>query len=52
MIGETTRAAAARNVKRELGLDLMVDRFSVIATYSMVWQYRQQEPKVINVVSF
>jgi hypothetical protein len=42
--GDTTRAAAARNVKRELGLDLDVSRFKVIATYSMVWRMRQQDP--------
>jgi hypothetical protein len=32
-------------VKRELGLDLGVDRFFVISNFSMVWQFRQQEPK-------
>mmetsp|Transcript_645 Transcript_645/g.1345 ORF Transcript_645/g.1345 Transcript_645/m.1345 type:complete len:438 (+) Transcript_645:50-1363(+) len=42
--GDTTRDAAARNVKRELGLDLDVSRFEVIATYSMVWRMRQQPP--------
>lgn len=31
-----TRVAAARNVKRELGLDLDPRRFSVVNTYSMV----------------
>lgn len=43
--GDSTREAAARNIKRELGLDLPVDRFYVISNFSMVWQYRQQEPK-------
>lgn len=42
--GDTTRVAASRNVKRELQLDLPVDRFQAIATYSMVWQWRQQAP--------
>ena len=42
--GDTTRDAASRNVKRELGLDLSVDRFCVIATYSMVWRWRAQAP--------
>merc|ERR1711865_455365 len=42
--GDTTRAAASRNVKRELGLDLAATRYSVIATYSYVWQFRQQAP--------
>ena len=42
--GETTRAAAQRNVHRELGLDLDESRFEVVANYSMVWSYRQQAP--------
>ena len=43
--GDTTRAAASRNVHRELSLELPESRFQAIATYSMVWQYRAQEPK-------
>ncbi len=31
-------------MKRELGLDCAVARFSVVATYSMVWQFRAQAP--------
>ena len=42
--GDTTTAAAARNVKRELGLDFAENRFEVVANYSMVWSYREQEP--------
>uniref|UniRef100_A0A6U2GQK2 Nudix hydrolase domain-containing protein n=1 Tax=Pseudictyota dubia TaxID=2749911 RepID=A0A6U2GQK2_9STRA len=42
--GDTTSAAAARNVKRELGLDFPEDRFEVVANYSMVWSYREQAP--------
>uniref|UniRef100_A0A7S4JQY6 Nudix hydrolase domain-containing protein n=1 Tax=Odontella aurita TaxID=265563 RepID=A0A7S4JQY6_9STRA len=42
--GDTTTAAAARNVKRELGLDFPENRFDVVANYSMVWSYRQQQP--------
>lgn len=42
--GDTTRSAASRNVKRELGLDVTPNRFKAIATYSMVWQRRAQPP--------
>ena len=42
--GDSTRSAAARNVKRELGLDLSPERFEAVATYSMVWQFRAQAP--------
>lgn len=42
--GDTTSAAAARNVKRELGLDFPESRFKVVANYSMVWSYREQAP--------
>lgn len=42
--GDTTAAAAARNVKRELGLEFPESRFEVVANYSMVWSYREQEP--------
>ena len=43
--GETTKEAAARNLKRELGLNLTPDRFKVIATYSFLWYKREQEPQ-------
>lgn len=42
--GETTQQAAARNVQRELGLQLPTSRFEVIANYSLVWQMRTQAP--------
>lgn len=42
--GDTTTAAAARNVKREIGLDLPETRYEVVANYSMVWSYRYQPP--------
>jgi len=42
--GETTRAAAARNMQRELGLQVEQDRLKVFANYSFVWQYRSQPP--------
>eukprot|EP00930_Biecheleria_cincta_P007948 TRINITY_DN109276_c0_g1_i1.p1 TRINITY_DN109276_c0_g1~~TRINITY_DN109276_c0_g1_i1.p1 ORF type:complete len:240 (-),score=53.73 TRINITY_DN109276_c0_g1_i1:28-747(-) len=42
--GETPQQAAARNVRRELGLDLSASRFTVIANYSFVWAFRQQPP--------
>mmetsp|Transcript_32848 Transcript_32848/g.48920 ORF Transcript_32848/g.48920 Transcript_32848/m.48920 type:complete len:249 (-) Transcript_32848:665-1411(-) len=43
--GETPEEAAARNVRRELKLDIPVERFEVIANYSFVWQFRQQAPQ-------
>uniref|UniRef100_A0A7S2N1I2 Nudix hydrolase domain-containing protein n=1 Tax=Helicotheca tamesis TaxID=374047 RepID=A0A7S2N1I2_9STRA len=43
--GETAEKAAARNVRRELKLDIPVERFEVIANYSFVWQFRQQAPQ-------
>lgn len=42
--GESTQQAAARNVRRELGLELPASRFKVIANYSFVWAFRQQAP--------
>jgi len=42
--GDTTIAAARRNVHRELGLLLDESRYQVVANYSMVWSYRQQAP--------
>ncbi|CAE8651066.1 unnamed protein product, partial [Polarella glacialis] len=42
--GETTQEAAARNVRRELGLELPARRFEVLANYSFVWHMRAQEP--------
>ena len=42
--GDETRVAAARNVKRELGLDLAPSRFEVLANYSFVWRMRAQPP--------
>ena len=42
--GDTPQGGAARNVKRELGLDLPAARFAVLANYSFVWRMRQQPP--------
>jgi len=42
--GETTQAAAARNVRRELGLAVDPKRFQPVATFSMVWALRNQAP--------
>ena len=42
--GETTTAAAKRNVLRELGMDFDENRFQVLANYNMVWSYRAQDP--------
>ncbi len=43
--GDTTVEAAIRNVRRELGLDFLPDRFRPVAAYSFCWSMRQQEPK-------
>ena len=42
--GDTPQQGAARNVHRELGLDLPSERFAVLANYSFVWQTRTQPP--------
>uniref|UniRef100_A0A7S2S124 Nudix hydrolase domain-containing protein n=1 Tax=Rhizochromulina marina TaxID=1034831 RepID=A0A7S2S124_9STRA len=42
--GETTQDAAARNVRRELGLEVDPARFMPVATFSMVWALRNQPP--------
>lgn len=42
--GDTPQEGAARNVKRELGLDLPPDRYRVVGVYSFVWRTRQQAP--------
>ena len=42
--GDTPQEGAARNVKRELGLDVAPCRFSVLANYSFVWRTRMQAP--------
>eukprot|EP00041_Stephanoeca_diplocostata_P006583 m.89130 g.89130 ORF g.89130 m.89130 type:complete len:229 (-) comp16437_c0_seq7:1168-1854(-) len=42
--GDTPQSGAARNVKRELGLDLDPNRFKIIANYSLVWSRRVQTP--------
>mmetsp|Transcript_13082 Transcript_13082/g.26114 ORF Transcript_13082/g.26114 Transcript_13082/m.26114 type:complete len:240 (+) Transcript_13082:147-866(+) len=43
--GERPEDAAARNVRRELGLDLPPSRFEVVGNYSFVWQFREQPPQ-------
>ncbi|KAI8471757.1 MAG: hypothetical protein J3K34DRAFT_520281 [Monoraphidium minutum] len=42
--GDTPLAAAAKNVKRETGLELPPERFTPLCTMSMLWQKRKQEP--------
>eukprot|EP00929_Paragymnodinium_shiwhaense_P078560 TRINITY_DN40740_c0_g1_i1.p1 TRINITY_DN40740_c0_g1~~TRINITY_DN40740_c0_g1_i1.p1 ORF type:complete len:256 (+),score=55.08 TRINITY_DN40740_c0_g1_i1:67-768(+) len=42
--GETPQEGAAKNVRRELKLDLPSSRFTVLANYSFVWQMRAQAP--------
>lgn len=43
--GESLEEAAARNLKRELGIELGTDRFTYLTTLSLVWARRAQEPK-------
>eukprot|EP00401_Gymnodinium_catenatum_P042965 CAMPEP_0117501566 /NCGR_PEP_ID=MMETSP0784-20121206/23366_1 /TAXON_ID=39447 /ORGANISM="" /LENGTH=219 /DNA_ID=CAMNT_0005296827 /DNA_START=65 /DNA_END=721 /DNA_ORIENTATION=+ len=42
--GESPQQAAARNVRRELNLELPPSRFEVVGNYSLVWQMRAQAP--------
>lgn len=42
--GESTTEAAARNVKRETGVEVRPGRFKVVANYSFVWGKRAQPP--------
>ncbi|CAK9006120.1 GDP-mannose mannosyl hydrolase (GDPMH) [Durusdinium trenchii] len=42
--GETPQQAAARVMRRELGLQLAPARFEVIGSYSMIWAMREQPP--------
>jgi hypothetical protein len=42
--GETPQQAAAKNVKRETGLDLDPSRFRAVCTASYLWSMRKQEP--------
>ncbi len=41
---ETPAEAVARNVKRELGLDIDSNRFTTLNHYSFVWGKRAQPP--------
>jgi len=43
--GESFEEAAARNIKRELGIELGPERFTYLTTLSLVWARRAQEPK-------
>ncbi|CAL8469965.1 g9507 [Coccomyxa elongata] len=43
--GETPAEAAARNVLRELKIDISPDRFKYLCHASLLWQFRHQEPK-------
>mmetsp|Transcript_27636 Transcript_27636/g.72609 ORF Transcript_27636/g.72609 Transcript_27636/m.72609 type:complete len:230 (-) Transcript_27636:4-693(-) len=42
--GMSPEEGAAKNVKRELGLDKPASEFKVIANYSFVWKWRAQAP--------
>lgn len=42
--GESFEHAAARNIKRELGVDIEPSRFKYLCTYSLVWARRAQPP--------
>jgi len=42
--GETPEEGAARNVRRELKLEVAASRFRVVGNYSFVWRFRAQPP--------
>jgi ADP-ribose pyrophosphatase YjhB (NUDIX family) len=42
--GEELEVAAARYAKRDLGLELALDRFSYLTTFSSAWKLRRHEP--------
>lgn len=43
--GESFEQAAARNLLRELGLDIEPNRFHYLDTFSLVWSKRTQPPQ-------
>lgn len=43
--GESFETAAARNTKREIGLDIKPSRFRYFSAYSSVWARRAQAPQ-------
>jgi len=43
--GESFEQAAARNIKRELSINIKQKRFKYFCTYSTAWTRRAQEPK-------
>jgi ADP-ribose pyrophosphatase YjhB (NUDIX family) len=42
--GEELEVAAARHAKRDLGLELGLDRFSYLTTFSTAWKLRRHAP--------
>jgi hypothetical protein len=46
--GETPAEAAARNVLRELKIEISPSRFKYLCHASLLWQFRQQEPRGDN----
>lgn len=44
-VGESFQEATARNIKRELGLDIKPKRFQYLGAYSLVWATRAQKPQ-------
>eukprot|EP00967_Tisochrysis_lutea_P008258 scaffold9897_cov19-Tisochrysis_lutea.AAC.1 len=42
--GETPQQAAAKNVKREAGMDIAPERFRAVCTASYLWSMRKQAP--------
>lgn len=42
--GEELEVAAARHAKRDLGLELALDRFSYLTTFSTAWKMRRHAP--------
>lgn len=41
---EEIEAAAARHARRDLSLDIALDRFSYLTTFSTAWRLRRHEP--------
>lgn len=42
--GESPEEAAARGFKREMGLNLPLDRFKMFKTYNLIWEIRDLPP--------
>ena len=43
--GDTIEEAAARNAKRETGVDVELSRWQFVCAHTMLWQFRKQAPE-------